>query len=148
MVIARVSKIGFTVLASEKEVVRLGEGAEGMDHLTFPAIERGVNALRRMKQLADAHSAVISAVATSAVREASNKEEFLTAVRESVALSHICRKCPKVRKVDLKVSDGPFLSSRKLSPFGHISIPKVCVRHTFRPGRCVSTHTFVKSVFV
>lgn len=86
MVIARVGKTGFDVLASEKEVVRLGEGAEGMDHLTFPAIERGVNALRRMKQIADAHSAEIHAVATSAVREASNKEEFLTAVRETVGI--------------------------------------------------------------
>lgn len=86
MVIAKVSKTGFDVLASEKEVVRLGEGAEGMDHLTFPAIERGVNALRRMKQIADAHGAAISAVATSAVREAANRDEFLTAVRESVGI--------------------------------------------------------------
>ena len=46
MVIARVGQSGFTVLASEKEVVRLGEGAKGMDHLTFSAIERGVNAMK------------------------------------------------------------------------------------------------------
>lgn len=86
MVIAKVGSTGFDVLASEKEVVRLGEGADGMDHLTFPAIERGVNALRRMKQIADAHGAVIAAVATSAVREAANRDEFLTAVRESVGI--------------------------------------------------------------
>lgn len=105
MVIARVSKIGFTVLASEKEVVRLGEGADGMDHLTFPAIERGVNALRRMKQIADAHSAVIAAVATSAVREASNKEEFLTAVRESVGIEiEVVSGAEEARLIQLGVS--------------------------------------------
>ena len=105
MVIARVSKNGFDVLASEKEVVRLGEGANGMDHLTFPAIERGINALRRMKQIADAHGAVISAVATSAVREASNREEFLTAVRESVGIEiEVVSGAEEARLIHLGVS--------------------------------------------
>ena len=86
MVIARVGQSGFTVLASEKEVVRLGEGAKGMDHLTFSAIERGVNAMRHMKRIADAHSAKIRAVATSAVREAENRDDFIKAVRQTVGI--------------------------------------------------------------
>lgn len=105
MVIARAGKTGFDVLASEKEVVRLGEGAEGMDHLTFPAIERGVNALRRMKQIADAHSARIRAVATSAVREAANRDEFLTAVRESVGIDvEVISGAEEARLIQLGVS--------------------------------------------
>lgn len=87
MVIARVGPSGFTVLASEKEVVRLGEGAKGMDHLTFAAIERGVNAMRHMKRIADAHSATIRAVATSAVREAENRADFIDAVRQTVGIN-------------------------------------------------------------
>ena len=87
MVIARVGQSGFTVLASEKEVVRLGEGAKGMDHLTFSAIERGVNAMRHMKRIADAHSAKIRAVATSAVREAENRDDFIKAVRQTVGIN-------------------------------------------------------------
>jgi exopolyphosphatase/guanosine-5'-triphosphate,3'-diphosphate pyrophosphatase len=87
MVIARVGQSGFTVLAAEKEVVRLGEGAKGMDHLTFAAIERGVNAMRHMKRIADAHSAAVRAVATSAVREAENRDDFIDAVRQTVGIN-------------------------------------------------------------
>lgn len=87
MVIARVGQSGFTVLATEKEVVRLGEGAKGMDHLTFAAIERGVNAMRHMKRIADAHSATVRAVATSAVREAENRDDFIDAVRQTVGIN-------------------------------------------------------------
>ena len=86
MVIARVSENGFTVLATEKEVVRLGEGSDGLDHLSEEAIERGVTALLHMKRIANAHSATIRAVATSAVREAENREVFIAEVRQRVGL--------------------------------------------------------------
>lgn len=86
MVVARVGTNGFDVLASEKEVVRLGEGADGMDHLAPGAIERGVAALRHMKRIADAHGATVRAVATSAVREADNQRDFLRAVRSETGI--------------------------------------------------------------
>jgi exopolyphosphatase/guanosine-5'-triphosphate,3'-diphosphate pyrophosphatase len=86
MVVARVGPNGFDVLASEKEVVRLGEGVEGMDHLTQGAIDRGVAALRHMRRIADAHGARIRAVATSAVREADNQRDFLRAVRSETGI--------------------------------------------------------------
>ena len=40
MVVADVDEAGFTVLAAEKEVVRLGEGSKGLDHLSISAIDR------------------------------------------------------------------------------------------------------------
>lgn len=86
MVVARVGTNGFDVLASEKEVVRLGEGVDGMDHLTPEAIGRGVAALRHMKRIADAHGAKVRAVATSAVREADNQRDFLRAVRSETGV--------------------------------------------------------------
>ena len=86
MVVARVGTNGFDVLASEKEVVRLGEGVDGMDHLSEAAIERGVAALRHMKRIADAHGAKVRAVATSAVREADNQRDFLRAVRAETGI--------------------------------------------------------------
>ena len=86
MVVAEVDEAGFTVLAAEKEVVRLGEGSKGLDHLSMSAIDRGVSALRRMKQIADAHGARVRAVATSAVREADNRDEFIRAVRQATGV--------------------------------------------------------------
>ena len=63
-------------------MVRLGTGSGDMKRLTPDAIERGVDALRRMKQIADIDGAPVRAVATSAVREAENHDEFVAAARE------------------------------------------------------------------
>lgn len=86
MVVARVDPKGFHILTTEKEVVRLGEGSGGLDHLTPEAIDRGVDALRRMRQIADSQGAVIRAVATSAVREADNQQEFIDAVKTATGI--------------------------------------------------------------
>lgn len=86
MVIATVSEVGFTVITTEKINVRLGEGSHGLDHLAPEAIERGINALIHMKRVAAAHNAVIRAVATSAVREAINSDDFLRQVKEKTGL--------------------------------------------------------------
>lgn len=68
----------FEVLDREKEVVRLGSGSGDMKVLEPDAIERGVVALRNFRRIADAAGAEVHAVATSAVREATNRQEFLT----------------------------------------------------------------------
>ena len=81
LVVARVGAGNrFEVIAREKEMVRLGSnaGAGGdMKRLDDEAIERGVAALARMRQIAEIHDAPVSAVATSAVREAENGHEFI-----------------------------------------------------------------------
>lgn len=86
MVIAEIDHLGFHILTTEKEVVRLGAGVKGFDHLEDSAIERGLSALRRMKNIAHAHSAVIRTVATSAVREADNGEDFVRRVKDEVGI--------------------------------------------------------------
>lgn len=86
MVIADVDRLGFHIVTSEKEVVRLGSGVSGFDHLADDAMDRGVAALRRMRQIANAHSAIIRAVATSAVREADNGDDFIRRVRSEVGI--------------------------------------------------------------
>jgi exopolyphosphatase / guanosine-5'-triphosphate,3'-diphosphate pyrophosphatase len=67
----------FEILDREKEVVRLGSGSGDMKELAPDAIDRGVAALGRFRRIADAADAEVHAVATSAVREAANRDEFL-----------------------------------------------------------------------
>ena len=67
----------FEVLDREKEVVRLGSGSGDMKVLRPDAIERGVATLTRFRRIVDSSGAELHAVATSAVREASNRNEFL-----------------------------------------------------------------------
>jgi exopolyphosphatase/guanosine-5'-triphosphate,3'-diphosphate pyrophosphatase len=87
MVVAKVGRHGFHVLSNEKEVVRLGSGVAGADVLSDAAIDRAINALRHMKRVAEAHSADICAVATSAVREASNSSVFLKRAKDEVGIN-------------------------------------------------------------
>lgn len=82
LVVARVAEDGsFEVVASEKEMVRLGEGGGDMKRLSPEAVDRGIAALSRFRQIADIDGARIRCVATSAVREAENPEEFVTRAR-------------------------------------------------------------------
>ncbi len=86
LVVARAdSDGGFDVLTTEKEMVRLGHGSGEMKQLTPEAIDRGIAALGRMAQMAQAMGVDdLTAVATSAVREATNKQEFLDRARDEV----------------------------------------------------------------
>ena len=90
MVVARVGEVesgdgpagpAFEVIAREKEMVRLGSGSGDMKLLAPEAIDRGVAALERLARIAAVHDADIHAVATSAVREAENAQEFLDRAR-------------------------------------------------------------------
>jgi len=87
LVIARVvAGDRFDVIAREKEQVRLGQGAGDMKELAPEAVDRGVEALRRMRRLADAHDAEMRAVATSAVREAEDHDVFLRRARHEAGV--------------------------------------------------------------
>ena len=78
LVVARVrGPQGLEVLEREKEMVRLGSGGGDMKHLDEGAIDRGIAALARFREVADVHGAAVTAVATSAVREAENRRVFL-----------------------------------------------------------------------
>jgi exopolyphosphatase/guanosine-5'-triphosphate,3'-diphosphate pyrophosphatase len=81
LVVARVDEDRLDVLESEREMVRLGSSAGDMKRLAPDAIDRGIAALRRFAQVAAIHGAPVRAVATSAVREAENRDEFLERAR-------------------------------------------------------------------
>ena len=81
-------------LAREKELVRLGSGSTDMKYLSDAAMGRGIEALRLFKKIADAYRAPVRAIATSAVREALNQDEFIRRVRSEAG-------------VKLEVASGP-----------------------------------------
>ena len=89
MVIVRIDPVlaAFTIIAREKDTVRLGERDPKTGNLSQPAMERAIAALKRCKDLATSINVDhIIAVATSATREASNGYEFLTRIETEVGL--------------------------------------------------------------
>jgi exopolyphosphatase/guanosine-5'-triphosphate,3'-diphosphate pyrophosphatase len=71
----------FRVVGRDKEMVRLGARTLARGKLSESAITRGLEVLRKYKRLAESAGAEkIIAVATSAVREAANGEDFIERV--------------------------------------------------------------------
>jgi exopolyphosphatase / guanosine-5'-triphosphate,3'-diphosphate pyrophosphatase len=97
-----------TVLKA-REMVRLGGGdALARKHLSRRAVERGVAAIARFADAArKAGASEIRAVATSAVREASNGDEFVAAVRAASGVSlEVLSDVEEARLIHLGVSRG------------------------------------------
>jgi exopolyphosphatase/guanosine-5'-triphosphate,3'-diphosphate pyrophosphatase len=76
----------FEVLDREKEVIRLGSGSGDMKRLDPEAVARGVAALGRFSRIAESFGAEVHAVATSAVREAENRQDFLDSARSEAGV--------------------------------------------------------------
>ncbi|MDJ0632362.1 MAG: Ppx/GppA phosphatase family protein [Xenococcaceae cyanobacterium MO_188.B29] len=78
----------FSIIAKEKDTVRLGERDSKTGDLTPEAIERSLSALKRCKDLADSLNVEeIIAVATSATREASNGQDFLNQIEAELSIT-------------------------------------------------------------
>lgn len=87
MVVARsLDDGGFEVITTVKEMVRLGQGSGEMKQLADDAIERGIACLGRMASVAATHGADITAVATSATREAANRQVFIDRARAETGI--------------------------------------------------------------
>lgn len=81
------SRHEFHVLARDKEVVRLGRSVARDGKLSANAIKRAVDCLKRFKQRAEQYGAEdLIAVATSATREAANRQEFLVRAAEDAGV--------------------------------------------------------------
>ena len=88
IVLERTSRFGFYLLNETKSRVRISEGAyENGGNLQPFAIERAINALREFLHIAKAFKVrKILCVATSAVRDAPNKHEFLSRAKKELNL--------------------------------------------------------------
>ncbi len=103
-----------TTLAVHREVVRLGEGEFETNRLTPAAIERGSLVCSRFADVARGFGArEIVALATSAVREAENRDEFIERVRERANLEvSVISGMEEARLIFLGVSSGMDLGER------------------------------------
>ena len=98
----------FTVIAKEKDTVRLGDRDPKTGELTPDAIERSLNTLRRCKELATSLEAEqIIAVATSATREAGNGEDFLHQIESELGIDvNLISGMEEARRIYLGVLSG------------------------------------------
>lgn len=86
MVIVKIqpSLPAFTIVAREKDTVRLGHRDRLTGNLTEAAMDRSLNALRRCQDLATSFQVdSLVAVATSAVREAPTVENFYNGLKQN-----------------------------------------------------------------
>jgi exopolyphosphatase / guanosine-5'-triphosphate,3'-diphosphate pyrophosphatase len=72
-------------IRSERRILRLGEGVDQTKRLSAAAMDRVLCCLREWRKIIDAsHVDAAAAVATSAVRDAVNRDEFLDRVKREV----------------------------------------------------------------
>jgi exopolyphosphatase/guanosine-5'-triphosphate,3'-diphosphate pyrophosphatase len=83
LLIADISVDGrLTELRSDRRILRLGEGVDQTKQLSVAAMDRVLQCLKEWRALIDAaHVDATASVATSAVRDAENRDEFLDRVK-------------------------------------------------------------------
>ncbi len=106
----------YQLLAQQKEVVRLGEGEYANNCLTDEAIERGIVVLAKFARIARSYGAEkIEALATSALREAENQQEFVERAREEADVEvRVISGAEEARLIFLGVASGIELGDQKL----------------------------------
>lgn len=83
LLIVRITDSGrLTELHSARRILRLGEGVDRDRVLRSEAMDRVLSTLREWREIIDSHNVdAATAVATSAVRDAANRQEFLDRVK-------------------------------------------------------------------
>lgn len=87
-IVAEVTADGtYRILDDEKATVRLGESLDDVKGIASAAHERALAALSRMKMIVDGYGVEhVVAVATSAVRRAANRDDFVRSVEERTGI--------------------------------------------------------------
>ncbi len=88
LVIVQVRKNGsFKIIDREKEVIRLGSHkGNNLSVISEGEKEKAIDVLSEFNNIAKFYGADLRAIATSAVREAKNKDEFITSVYEATGI--------------------------------------------------------------
>lgn len=88
LIVARVDENGtFKIINKEKELIRLASHkGKGLREITGDEINVAIKALKKFKKISTFYDAPVRAVATSAVREAKNRHEFIERVKEKTGI--------------------------------------------------------------
>ena len=152
LLVATVSSEGSVdAIRSERKILRLGEGVDHTKRLKPDAMSRVIETIREWKAIIESHGVErYTAVATSAVREAGNREEFLDRVRRETGVEievidgeeearrtflGIRSGLPDVRSIlglDIGGGSTEFIASRQGQPLKTASIDMGVVRLTER----------------
>ena len=137
---------------SERKILRLGEGVDRLGRLKPEAMSRVIETIREWKTIIESHGVErYTAVATSAVREAGNREEFLDRVRRETGVevevidgeeearrtflgirSGLPRDVREILGLDIGGGSTEFIASRQGQPLKMTSIDMGVVRLTER----------------
>ena len=152
LLVAAVSSEGSVdAIRSERKILRLGEGVDHTKRLKPDAMSRVIETIRARKAIIESHGVErYTAVATSAVREAGNREEFLERVKRETGVEievidgeeearrtflGIRSGLPDVRSIlglDIGGGSTEFIASRQGQPLKTTSIDMGVVRLTER----------------
>lgn len=152
LLVAAVSSEGSVdAIRSERKILRLGEGVDQTKRIKPDAMMRVIETIREWKTIIEGHGVErYTAVATSAVREAGNRDEFLHRVRRETGVEievidgeeearrtflGIRSGLPDVRAIlglDIGGGSTEFIASREGQPLKTTSIDMGVVRLTER----------------
>ncbi len=87
LLITEADKDGIREIYSERIITRIGEGVSQNGLLRKEAIKRGIDALKRFAEAVSKHQVdALSAVATSAMRDAINSDDFLKKAKDEAGI--------------------------------------------------------------
>lgn len=88
LMIAEVSAGNFIEIARDHEAVKLGEGGMSKGYIQQNAFERGIKTMERFSRLIKQYKvSKVKAIATSALRNASNGQEFIDTVKQRTGIT-------------------------------------------------------------
>lgn len=98
----------FAVLASDRQVIRLGQETLLNGYISSEAMLRAISCLKRFRSTAEAHGAEkIASIATASVREANNSLEFIRTVERETGLRvEVLSGIEEARLIGLAASQG------------------------------------------
>jgi exopolyphosphatase/guanosine-5'-triphosphate,3'-diphosphate pyrophosphatase len=104
-----------TILSDQKEIVRLGEGEFVDQHLHPEAMQRAVLVVNKFTEMARAYGVEeVLAVATSATREAENRDEFIRRLKREAQLEvRVVSGKEEARLIYLGVASGIHLADQQ-----------------------------------